>query len=166
MRVIRFVWDLGAYPRKHQWQQVLSMAEPFLSTQYLKGVESRRTSDRVLALVWTVVGDAHRELGRPLEAAEAYGKAFQFTPGTGCTDFYVKLVLKHSMTDHYATALEAMDVGSEVWRERSLFTRVFGHIISIVRSPWFFVSVYVPDRLLRGRRRRELQRRIAALEAE
>lgn len=158
--VIRYVWRMGQWPTKKQWRVVLERTAPFVDKDCLAGAERPGESERLLSLVWAVRGDAFRELGVPNEAAEAYRMAFHFMPATGFTDYYLKLVLDHELSDHYETALRNVEESVRAWRTRPWYQRAIGFIVVLVHSPWFILSRFLPDTLMRERRRQELLRRL------
>jgi hypothetical protein len=148
---------------KPDWGAILGLMEPYRERRYLHGT-TRENANRILSLVNAVMGDAHRELGDPGEAAAAYGRAQDFYPGTGFQDFYAELVLKHRLEDHYEKALAALLDGQEVWATRSPILRLVGHIGSLLGSPgtyWHFLR----SRILYRCRVRKLRALIEARSA-
>jgi hypothetical protein len=161
-RAMDAIWEVmafGAYPSAEEWETILASMQPFLGYQYLSGAPSRDSSDRVLSLVWGVVGDAHRELGRPEMAAEAYRTAVDFRPGLQIADLYVPLVLKHRFADHYEQALRSLVEGKRIRSRPGIQLRLVAEIWSFCVSPRYYAVTW-KDRALRSYRRRTLERRI------
>jgi len=113
------------------WQEILQMVSPYLGKPSLAGID-RHHSDGLISMLWAVAGDCYRELGHPLESAEAYCTALRFRADTGFSEYYAEMVIKHSLTDHYSTAIQALEVSQENWQARPLWLRIFANL----RSMW------------------------------
>jgi tetratricopeptide (TPR) repeat protein len=158
--VRRLVTRLG----RTNWHAVLATLAPFEQAEYLSGAASRKSSNDILALVHAAIGDAHRELKQPLEAAAAYRRAVSFRPMAAYGDYYVALVLKERLEEHYEPALRAVVEGQALWRHHGASVRLTSHVLSVLLSPVDYLS-YVWNRLIRDRRLRQLRARIAARHA-
>ena len=164
-RAMNAIWQVmscGADPTPEEWREILEMLAPFREHRYLNGAVSREASNRALSLVWAATGDAYRETGDFVTAAEAYRTAGSFRPGSFYADVYAKMVLEHGLSDHYEAALVAFDEGERLHRQARAWLRLYTHILSALNHPIVFVKSWW-NLVMRSSRRRELHRRIAEL---
>ena len=141
------------------WKSILLLLEPYRDRNWLVGANSRHAANCMFSLMWAAMGDAHRHLEQPKEAAQAYRRAHEFHPGVYFADFYVAMVLRHAIEDHYESALCALDEGVAVSGQTTFRLRIISHWLSFRASPRAYLS-YWKHRVLRGFRRRALARRI------
>lgn len=159
LEAVRWIYTLGADWTPAECREVLDRMSPFLGRQYLDGSQTRLVSSNLLMLIWAAVGDAYRELSDFTAAAEAYRHATGFRPSCAYGDYYADIALSHSLTHHYEVALLALEGGGKDWSRYKWSMRTVAHVYSFARHPFGYI-VHLKETLRRGRRIRELRRRI------
>lgn len=144
---------------KAYWEGLIVTMAPFRDVQFLAGSPSVDASNGFMSLVWHFTGDAHREVGRPLEAAECYNVAVELRPSLALADVYMCLVLRHGYVFHYETALRSLAEGRKNQRAMPFRILLAAWCIGFLHSPKSLLTLW-KNFAVRGRRRRELVRRI------
>ena len=145
-----------------QYRELLQRISPFLIREELEGADSKAQSNHLLSLLWAAVGDAHAKLEDPQRAATAYAFSTKFHPLTGVFDNYARIVLKHDLKEHFATAITSLVEGEENNRATSIVQRFLMHLIWILRFPCGYF-MHWKERLHRASRRRQLEARFREL---
>ena len=108
----------------------LEIIEPFHSCNHVPDV-SASYSDATLAFICAATADCYVALDDPETAAAWYQRACHDFKGGGWPYFYAHLVIKHSLSEHYECALQAVSVAQRKWRGRHWLARFTFHVISL-----------------------------------
>jgi len=115
-------------------EEAWRIVEPFLKCTEFEG-RCLIGNSELLQMLHTVAGDAKVEMGCPREAAAHFRNALTHRGPFGFAARYASIVLKHNISDHVSTALEAIDRSEHQWSSHSFLYRSFSRVL------WFLFFV-------------------------
>jgi tetratricopeptide (TPR) repeat protein len=134
LRIRQVMRDGSSFQRK-QWESLLSWAEPLRQCDRLDGAPSERASNLILCLAMCALGDAYRELGFPIEAADVYRRSHQLRSASPAGDYYAKMALEFNLSDHYEPALATLTAQRSQIKNASIAMRSLGWILGLMTTP-------------------------------
>ncbi len=121
----------------------LQYLQPYLGIDSFEDVQRIR-SDTLVSHISAVVADCHREKGNYALAAQWYERASSFSDSCFFADFYVDMVIKHRIKDHYAQALFCKERAEAHWKSKPRLLRGYLYICGFcmqLEYPWNIIKM-------------------------